>query len=65
MNTSTSIRKAPIRSANTLFLDVRININDVRKQVGHQDERTTLHNYCFNRNDDAQKEADMEYALVN
>lgn len=47
------------------LLDAGININEVRKQVGHQDERTTLHNYCFNRNDDAQKEADMEYALVN
>ena len=47
------------------LLDAGININEVRKQVGHQDERTTLHNYCFNRNDDAQKETDMEYALVN
>lgn len=47
------------------LLDAGININEVRKQVGHEDEHTTLSNYCFNRNDDAQKEADMEHALAS
>lgn len=46
------------------LLDAGININEVRKQVGHEDERTTLHNYCFNRNGEIQNETDMEHALA-
>lgn len=45
------------------LLDSGININEIRKQVGHEDERTTLHNYSFNRIETAQNEADMERAL--
>ena len=45
------------------MLDSGININEIRKQVGHEDERTTLHNYSFNRIETAQNEADMERAL--
>lgn len=46
------------------LLDAGININEVRKQVGHEDERTTLHNYCFNRNNQLENESDMEKALA-
>lgn len=46
------------------LLDAGININEVRKQVGHEDERTTLHNYTFNRVETAQNELDMEKALA-
>jgi len=46
------------------LLDAGININEIRKQVGHEDERTTLHNYAFNRVDPLQNESDMERALA-
>lgn len=54
------IRKSYISS----LLDAGININEIRKQVGHEDERTTLHNYCFNRSTDEQTEAALELALA-
>ena len=31
------------------LIDNKININTIRKQVGHMNERTTLKNYCFDR----------------
>lgn len=55
------IRKSFISS----LIDAGININEVRKQVGHEDERTTLHNYCFNRKEMEVNEADMEKALAS
>ena len=54
------VRKSYISS----LLDGGLNINEVRKQIGHEDERTPLHNYCFNRNDMETNEADMEKALA-
>ena len=54
------IRKSYISA----LMDAGININEIRKQVGHEDERTTLHNYAFNRVDPLQNEADMERALA-
>lgn len=53
------IRKSYISA----LLDAGININEIRKQVGHEDERTTLHNYAFNRVDTLQNEAAIEKAL--
>ena len=41
-----------------------ININTIREMVGHEDERTTLHNYTFNRITDLQTQANMEKALT-
>ena len=62
------IRKKGIHKIRKSFvsklLDAGININEIRKQVGHEDERTTLHNYAFNRVDPLQNEADMERALA-
>ncbi len=46
------------------LLDAGLNINEVRKQVGHEDERTTLRNYCFNRKTSIETETDMEKALA-
>lgn len=54
------IRKSYISS----LLDAGININQIRLQVGHEDERTTLHNYAFNRATIAENEADLEKALA-
>lgn len=54
------IRKTYISS----LLDAGININEIRKQVGHEDERTTLHNYCFNRNTQEENEKEIEKALA-
>lgn len=54
------IRKTYISS----LLDGGININEIRKQVGHEDERTTLKNYCFNRKTSIENESDMENALA-
>ena len=54
------IRKSYISA----LLDAGLNINEVRKQVGHEDERTTLHNYCFNRNEESQNEREIERALA-
>ncbi len=57
---SHKIRKSYISA----LLDGGLNINEVRKQAGHEDERTTLKNYCFNRNDIVTNEADIEKALA-
>lgn len=41
-----------------------ININYIRAQVGHADERTTYGNYVFNRKSEDLTEHEMEKALV-
>jgi integrase len=45
------------------LLDHNININVIRSQVGHEDERTTYRSYCFNRKSDRQTQAEFEKAL--
>lgn len=47
------------------LIDGGLNINEVRKQAGHEDERTTYGNYCFNRLTDTQTEKLLELALCN
>lgn len=47
------------------LIDGGLNINEIRKQAGHEDERTTYGNYCFNRLTDTQTENLMEKALCN
>ena len=42
-----------------------ININYIREQVGHADERTTYSNYCFNRKPKTLTAQNMENALVH
>lgn len=45
------------------LLDAGVNLNTVRKLVGHVDERTTLNNYYFDRSTDDEIVAQMEVAL--
>ena len=47
------------------LIDSGLNINEIRKLAGHEDERTTYGNYCFNRLSDAQTENILERALCS
>ena len=46
------IRKTFISS----LIECGININTVRSLAGHEDETTTLNNYCFNTNEETEME---------
>lgn len=46
------IRKTKISA----MFDHGININTIREQAGHEDERTSLNNYCFDQKGDKEKE---------
>lgn len=46
------------------LLDGGVNINTVRKQVGHADERTTYKSYCFDPHTDKEREKLIENALT-
>ena len=46
------------------LLDEGVNIDEVRRLAGHEDERTTLNNYCFNRRNQEQTENQIERALA-
>ena len=41
-----------------------ININKIREMDGHEDERTKLKNYTFNRKSEEQTQEDIETALA-
>ena len=56
------IRKTYI---STLIDAEDININYIREQVGHADERTTYGNYCFNRKPKSLTAQNMEKALAH
>lgn len=56
------IRKTYI---STLIDAEDININYIREQVGHADERTTYGNYCFNRKSKDLTAQSMERALAH
>lgn len=56
------IRKTYI---STLIDAEDININFIREQVGHADERTTYGNYCFNRKPKSLTAQSMEKALAH
>lgn len=56
---SHKIRKTYISS----LIDSGLNINEIRRQVGHADERTTYGNYCFNRATEPETRQLMEQAL--
>ncbi len=45
------------------LIDSGLNINEIRKLAGHEDERTTYGNYCFNRMTVSQTETLLEKAL--
>lgn len=46
------------------LIDQGINLNTIREIVGHEDERVTLNNYCFDRRSTEQIEEQLEKALA-
>ncbi len=50
-------RKAALRSQ-------LVNLNTIRTLVGHEDERTTLKCYCFNRKNDLQIQESLEKTVL-
>lgn len=52
------IRKTYISS----LFDSGVNINTIREQAGHEDEKTSLNNYCFDQKDEPQKAIELEKA---
>lgn len=52
------IRKTYISS----LFDKGINIDTIRAQAGHEDERTSLNNYCFDQSDLEILESQLENA---
>jgi integrase len=59
VKTSHKIRKTYIST----LIDSGLNIDEIRRMVGHSDERTTYGNYCFNRLTNKQTEDAIEKAL--
>lgn len=62
------IRKSSHKSRKTYIsalIDGKVNINTIREMVGHADERTTLSNYCFDRNTEKEKISLIEKALTS
>lgn len=55
---SHKIRKTYISS----LFDRGININTIREQAGHEDERTSLNNYCFDQHTNVYIETELENA---
>lgn len=53
---SHKIRKTYISS----LFDSGLNINKIREMAGHEDERTSLNNYCFDRKADKDTENILE-----
>ena len=45
------------------LIDSGVNINSIREMAGHEDERTTYRNYCFDRSTDDEKARIMAAAL--
>ncbi len=46
------------------LIDGNVNINTIREMVGHNDERTTLNCYCYDRNTDAERKEQVRKALA-
>ena len=45
------------------LIDAGVNVNTTRQIVGHQDERTTLNNYCYDRSSKAEKYSKISKAF--
>lgn len=61
VKTAHKIRKTYIST----LIDSGLNIDEIRRTVGHSDERTTYGNYCFNRKTQEQTENIIEFALAS
>lgn len=60
------LKRSPNKSRKTYIstlIDNGLNINFVREQVGHKDERTTYGNYCFNRSTREETKETLKKAL--
>lgn len=57
---SHKIRKTYISS----LFDKGLNVDAIRELAGHEDERTSLNNYCFNRKNTAETEKLLEKDIV-
>ncbi len=53
------------KTAISCMIDGGMNINTIRKFVGHEDERTTYNNYCYDRRTSEQVLNQLENALDN
>ena len=61
-----TIHKSSHKSRKTFvssLIDGKVNINTIREVVGHADERTTYHNYCFDRSSKSERAKLIEAAL--
>ena len=45
------------------LIDSGLNINFIREVAGHEDERTTYRNYCYNRQKTDETESMLEKTL--
>lgn len=62
------IRKTSHKTRKTFIsalIDGKVNLNTIRELVGHADERTTLKNYCFDRNTEEGRQKQIEKALAS
>jgi integrase len=51
------------KTVTSVLIDANMNLNTVRKIMGHADERTTLNNYCFDRASANERRKKFEEAL--
>lgn len=59
VKTCHKIRKTYIST----LIDSGLNIDEIRRMVGHSDERTTYGNYCYNRLTNKETEETIEKAF--
>lgn len=52
-------RYCTITYISSLF-DSGVNSNTIRVQTGHEDEKTSLNNYCFDQKDESEREGTGE-----
>lgn len=61
------MRRSPHKARKTYIstlIDNNVNLNFIREQVGHEDEKTTLKNYCFDRATKEENIQMLQKALV-
>ncbi len=62
-----TVRKSSHKSRKTYvssLLDAGVNVNTIRENVGHCDERTTFNCYCYDRSTEIEKKEQFENALA-
>ena len=64
LNTSHKSSHCARKTYTSALMDANINIRTIAKTVGHADERTTLRNYTFDRNEEKERVKRIEKALT-